>query len=295
MIRRTKYPTLLCLIVAAVLLASIPAVASAQSSVPPHKFYGVAMMGEGTVAGGTLVTAMIGDEKIGEAMADATGNYVLTTMGNASYQGQEVTFRVNGQYVSETAIWMQGAISELNLTASSSRSPGSPLVPPHAFSGLATLDGKVAIEGVEIAAVIEGRTVAAAFTSSDGRYKLKVQQEEQILAGKTVTFTVDGEIADQSALWRQGGFDLLDLSAYSGPRPVDDVFFPLISDGGLVIVWMYHNDTQTWDMFDPRPEAAPINDLSEVSRGNILWLEVSRQLTFQGQTLYKGWNLIALR
>ena len=58
---------------------------------------------------------------------------------------------------------------------------------------------------------------------------------------------------------------------------------------------MYYNDTQTWGVFDPRPEAAPVNDLAEVSSGDILWVEVSRQRVFQGRTLYDGWNLIALR
>ena len=108
-------------------------------------------------------------------------------------------------------------------------------------------------------------------------------------------YPIDGEIAIQSVLWRQGGVDLLNLSIYSGPQPVADVFASLISDGSLVVVWMYYNDTQTWSVFDPRPEAAPLNDLAEVSSGDILWVEVSRQRVFQGRTLYEGWNLISLR
>ena len=169
------------------------------------------------------------------------------------------------------------------------------LTPPHAFSGLVTIDGNTVSGGVEVAAVIEGDTVATTFTSSDGRYRLIVEQVTQNFIGKTVTFTIDGEIAIQSVLWRQGGVDLLNLSIYSGPQPVADVFASLISDDSLVVVWMYYNDTQTWSVFDPRPEAATLNDLAEVSSGDILWIEVSRRVVFQGRTLYEGWNLIALR
>ena len=284
----------LVLIAVVALLVSIPAIVSA-SSVPPHKFYGTAYIDGQPAPEGTLVVASISDERVGETMADATGNYVLTTMGDSSYQGQVVTFRVNGQYARETAIWLQGARTELDLNASSAGDAGSPNVPPHAFGGQVTIDGNTASGGVEIAAIIEGGTVATAFTSSDGKYKLKVQQGTQNFASKTVTFTVDGNMASQLAIWRQGGVDLLDLSAYSGPRPVASVFATLISDGSLVAVWMYHNATQLWAVFDPRPEAAELNDLTEVNTKDIVWVEVSGQRVFQGRTLYQGWNLIAVR
>ena len=198
-----------------------------------------------------------------------------------------------GVEANETASWQQGTVTPLNLTASSTAVPL--LTPPHAFSGLVTIDGNTVSGGVEVAAVIEGDTVATTFTSSDGRYRLIVEQGTQNFIGKTVTFTIDGEIAIQSVLWRQGGVDLLNLSIYSGPQPVADVFASLISDDSLVVVWMYYNDTQTWSVFDPRPEAATLNDLAEVSSGDILWIEVSRRVVFQGRTLYEGWNLIALR
>ena len=93
----------------------------------------------------------------------------------------------------------------------------------------------------------------------------------------------------------QGGVDLLDLAVWRGPRPVADAFAPLISDGSLVVVWMHHNDTQTWSVFDPRPEATALSDLTEVSSRDILWVELLRPREFQGRTLYEGWNLIALR
>ena len=157
------------------------------------------------------------------------------------------------------------------------------------------LTGNMASNGVEITAIVEGEIVATTFTSSDGRYKLKVQQGAQSLVDKTVTFTVDGEIASQASIWRQGGADLLDLAVWSGPRPVAEVFSGLIDDGSLVTVWKYDNATQSWSLFDPRSEAALLSDLTEVSSRDILWVEVSRQSSLQDRTIYKGWNLIALR
>lgn len=221
-------------------------------------------------------------------------NYVLDVTRPSG--GLTLTFRVGGYPVGETATWQDGSVTfPLSLNAASDGSSLPSQVPPHAFGGLVTVDGNRASGGVEIAAIIEEEIVATAFTSSDGKYEMKVQQGAQSFTGKAVTFTIDGEIASQSAVWRQGGVDLLDLSFYSGPRPVADVFAPLVRDGSLVVVWWYDNSTQSWAVFDPRPEVAELNDLSEVNTKDIVWVEVSRQRVFQGRMLYEGWNLIALR
>ena len=122
-----------------------------------------------------------------------------------------------------------------------------------------------------------------------------VQQGARSFAGETVTFAVNGEIASQSATWRHGGIDLIDLTVYSGLSSVTDVFAELIDDGSLTAIWKYHNSTKSWTVFDPRPEAAELVDLTEVSAGDILWVNVSEQRVFQGRVLYQGWNLVALR
>ena len=290
-------PGLVLLMAASVLLASIPAVVLAQQTDRLNRFSGNAFIDGQKAAAGTLIEALSGTDVVGTArvqMRSADINYILDVARPSG--GRELTFRVGGSPARETATWRDGeVIYPFNLNASSNSDVVPPPVPPHAFSGLVTIDGRTASGGVEIAAIIEGQTVATTVTSSDGRYKLKVQQGAQNFVGKTVTFTVDGEIASQSSIWRQGGVDLLNLAVWSDPRPVADVFSPLISDGSLVVTWMYHNDTQTWSLFDPRPEAAPLNDLTEVSSRDTLWVEVSRQREFQGRTLYEGWNLIALR
>ena len=284
-------------IVVAALLLSITAIVSAQAD-SPNRIAGNAFIDGEKAPRNTLIEAVSSDGKVvGTAnvlMRSADTNYSMDVERPSG--GLELTFRVGGNPAAETTTWQDGKVTyPFNLNASSDRATTPPLVPPHAFSGLVTVDGNLVAGGVIVAATIEGRKVAATITSEDGRYKLKVQQRAVNFIGKTVTFTVDGEIASQSALWRQGGVDLLDLTVQGGPRPTAEVFSNLISDGSLVAVWMYHNQTQSWSVFDPRPEAALINDLIEVARKDILWVEVSRKSAFQGQTLYEGWNLITLR
>ena len=283
---------LLMLIAVAALMASLPAIVSAQGvPPPPQRFFGSVTIDGRSAPVGTTVAAWANGQQAAMVVTTTVGSYPVLEVSGLS-PGTSISFRVNGVEASETADWQQGSLTRLNLTASSTAVPL--LTPPHAFSGLVTIDGSAVTGGVEISAIIEEVVIAATLTSSDGRYKLKVQQGTQSFVGKTVTFTIDGQIAIQSALWRQGGVDLLNLSIYRGPQLVADVFASLIRDGSLVVVWMYHNDTKTWSVFDPRPEAAPLNDLAEVSSGDILWVEVSRQRVFQGRPLYEGWNLMVL-
>ena len=73
-----------------------------------------------------------------------------------------------------------------------------------------------------------------------------------------------------------------------------DVFADEIASDNLVRVWRFDNATQTWAFFDPRPAFADANTLTEASSGDIVWVNVIEQTTFQGQTLFPGWNLISL-
>ena len=74
----------------------------------------------------------------------------------------------------------------------------------------------------------------------------------------------------------------------------EDVFADEIASDNLVRVWRFDNATQSWAFFDPRPAFAAANTLVEASSGDIVWVNVTAQTTFQGQTLFPGWNLISL-
>ena len=79
--------------------------------------------------------------------------------------------------------------------------------------------------------------------------------------------------------------------------PPGQVFKYLIGEGILLTVWRYDNATQSWSLFDPSlpTEMTELNDLTEVSSGDVVWIKLSKPQYFQGNDLAGGWNLIALK
>ena len=75
------------------------------------------------------------------------------------------------------------------------------------------------------------------------------------------------------------------------------VFKYLIQGSTLLTVWRYDNATQSWSLFDPSLPVgmAELNDLTEVSSGDIVWINLSKPQSFQGSNLAEGWNLISLK
>ena len=69
-------------------------------------------------------------------------------------------------------------------------------------------------------------------------------------------------------------------------RSSDEAFGVLIENGTLTRVWYLDRQTQTWSFFDPSPEFAEFNTLTEVSTGQIVTIIMNAQDTFQGSTLY---------
>jgi hypothetical protein len=73
------------------------------------------------------------------------------------------------------------------------------------------------------------------------------------------------------------------------------VFADVISnDDNLVRVWRFSNADQSWNFYDPRPAFAEANTLAKTGAGDIVWVNVTAEQTFQGSTLFPGWNLISL-
>ena len=73
-----------------------------------------------------------------------------------------------------------------------------------------------------------------------------------------------------------------------------DVFGDSIAADNLVRVWRFDNASQEWSFYDPRPAFASANTMDDTASGNIVWVNVTAEETFQGGTLYPGWNLISL-
>ncbi len=77
-------------------------------------------------------------------------------------------------------------------------------------------------------------------------------------------------------------------------RPSADVFEPLVTAGVLTVVWHFDNATKAWSFYDPRPEVAAAVDLTEVTSGDNVWIQVTANMDFQGEMLTAGWNLVTL-
>ena len=73
-------------------------------------------------------------------------------------------------------------------------------------------------------------------------------------------------------------------------RDSEEAFADLIENGSLTRAWYLDRQTQAWSFFDPSPEFAEFNTLSEVSSGQIVTIIMSEQDSFQGETLYPGSN-----
>ena len=77
-------------------------------------------------------------------------------------------------------------------------------------------------------------------------------------------------------------------------RPSGDVFADLIASNNLTVVWYFDNATKAWSFYDPRPEVAAAVDLTEVTSGDNVWIQVVADQMFQGEMLTGGWNLVTL-
>ena len=77
-------------------------------------------------------------------------------------------------------------------------------------------------------------------------------------------------------------------------RDSEEAFEDLITNGTLTRVWHLDAATQTWSFFDPAPEFAEFNTLTQVSSEQIVTVIMNAQDSFQGKTLYVGSNNVAI-
>ena len=77
-------------------------------------------------------------------------------------------------------------------------------------------------------------------------------------------------------------------------RASEEAFQDLIDNGTLTRVWYLEAASQTWSFFDPAPEFADFNTLTDVSTGQIVTIIMGTQDQFQGRTLYVGSNNVAI-
>ena len=75
----------------------------------------------------------------------------------------------------------------------------------------------------------------------------------------------------------------------------ETVFADVIANSdNLVRVWRFSNADQGWSFFDPRAAFSDANTLVKTGAGDIVWVSVLAEQSFQGGTLFTGWSLIVL-
>jgi hypothetical protein len=105
--------------------------------------------------------------------------------------------------------------------AALSSGPGAgaqaPPRPPHRFFGTATLNGAPAPVGTTVEALMGGAVCGTGQTNSAGQYVLDVNQPGAPAAcgrvGDPITFRVGGVTARETAVFREGGYEQLNLTA----------------------------------------------------------------------------------
>ena len=191
----TRLP-ILALAAAAVALAALaggPAPA-ADAQIPPANFYGAGL------DPGAVVTASIGGAACGSSTVDAGGEWAIEiphgACGGGAVSGAVVSFAIDGVAATPAATWRFGGLPD-------DPSAGIALtLPSAAFNGggLEAGDAVTAtIGGVEC-----GRTEADA----GGEWSIVVAEGGcggAAADGATVSFTVNGAVAEQTATWRAGG------------------------------------------------------------------------------------------
>jgi len=86
------------------------------------------------------------------------------------------------------------------------------------------------------------------------------------------------------------------VAAASTDDDTATIFADVIAeDENLVRVWRFSNSEQSWSFYDPRPAFAEANTLAKTGAGDIVWVNVTAEQTFQDATLFPGWNLISLK
>ena len=114
----------LALFAALALLFIVSITVLAQAPKPPHVFTGKVMVGDEMAMEGTEVTAMVDGETVGMTMVMADGSYVLkldagdpSAEGYMDLTGKTVMIMVGMVDVEQSATWMEGMLSVLNLMA----------------------------------------------------------------------------------------------------------------------------------------------------------------------------------
>ena len=129
---------------------------------------------------------------------------------------------------------------------------------------------------------VDVRPVPAPATSINGDFEAAVLVPQLELGNQTVSVKVS----------QTNITTFLKIDTATVSRAPVDVFASL--GDRLVRVWYLDTTSQTWSFYDPSPEFAEFNTLTEVSSGQIVTIIMNAQDEFQGMALYTGSNPVAV-
>ena len=135
-------------------------------------------------------------------------------------------------------------------------------------------------------------SVAGTGAETDGLGSF-VKEDVLVPQLKPGTHTVEASVATQGAEAAKVRTTIEIVEAFTTGAPAD-VFEPL--GDRLIRVWYLERATQVWSFYDPDPDVAAFNTLTEVSSGQNVSIIISsgESVEFQGIPLYQGTNPIAL-
>jgi hypothetical protein len=185
-------------ILAAMLLATLPALAQAQTS-DAMQVHGAP--GAGDVLPGDMIEAHINGEVVGSATADSDGWAIDITDG---VDGDTVTFTINGEPANETVTFASGATEEATLTlGEAAPAADSDSMRVFGLTGVGDVDA-----GDTVDAHVNGQVVGTAEADAEGW----IIEINAVTEGDTIAFTINGESAAETVAYEPAGLQEVQLT-----------------------------------------------------------------------------------
>ena len=137
---------------------------------------------------------------------------------------------------------------------------------------------------------VDSRPAPVPATDGDGELSTEVMVPQLATGSHAISVTIASTTASSN-------FSVTAASTDSGVQSgVADAIGTPVGDN-LVRVFNFNNATKAWTFYDPDPDLADANTLSNVAAGSVYWIKVTADadVTLNGtlRSLYAGWNLVS--
>ena len=137
---------------------------------------------------------------------------------------------------------------------------------------------------------VDSRPAPVPATDGDGELSTEVMVPQLATGSHAISVTIASTTASSN-------FSVTAASTDTGVQSgVADAIGTPVGDN-LVRVFNFNNATKAWTFYDPDPDLADANTLSNVAAGSVYWIKVTADadVTLNGtlRSLYAGWNLVS--